>query len=208
MSERQLHSLVLAADYRVDDIDRMWSLVEQRRDVLASIGAHHIVVYTSIHEPGRIFATVGIHHRLSVSEVLRSPAIFEWFDLAGVTDFPAIFAGEIIEKIDLQPNGRSIGAVIVAAITTYDDVPELVASVHEGHERMARAGIRKFWIYKAFDDPHEVMMLHEAQDELSALRWIDHPDVAEASLAHVGHGAYPTTFVGRLSHVMTLDETL
>lgn len=82
MGDNELHSLVLASDYRVDDIDRMWSLAEERRDVLAGIGAHHIVIYTSIYEPGRILATVGIHHRLSVSEVVRSPAIFEWFDLS------------------------------------------------------------------------------------------------------------------------------
>ncbi|MGK2879529.1 MAG: fatty-acid--CoA ligase [Mycobacterium sp.] len=206
MGDNELHSLVLASDYRVDDIDRMWSLAEERRDVLAGIGAHHIVIYTSIYEPGRILATVGIHHRLSVSEVVRSPAIFEWFDMAGVIDIPAIFAGEIVQKIDVQPSMSTVASVIVGAVTTVDDVDELVASVHEGHVRLTVAGIRKVWVYRAFDDPHEVMMLHEVKDEASTLNWIDHPEVAAAWLAHVGHGAYPNLFVGRLSHLLTLDE--
>lgn len=206
MGDHDLHSLVLAADYRVDDVERMWSLLEERRSVLSSIGAHHIVVYTSIHEPGRILATVGIHHRLSVADVIRSPAIFEWFNMAGVGDLPAIFAGEIVEKIDLQPSTSVVAGVIVGAISSVDDVDDLVASVHTGRDRLARAGIRKVWIYRAFDDPNEVMLLHEVTDEISALRWIDHPDVAEAWLSHTGHGAYPTPFVGRLSHLMSLDE--
>lgn len=207
MSDRELHSLVLASDYRVDDVERMWSLVEQRRAVLSSIGAHHIVVYSSIHEPGRIFATVGIHHRVSVADVVRSPAVFEWFNMAGVSDLPAVFAGEIVEKIDLQPSESKIAGVIVGSISSVDDVPGLVSSVHAGQARLARAGIRKVWIYRAFDDPHEVMMLHEVTDETSALRWIEHPDVASAWLDHTGHGAYPTPFVGRLSHLMALDES-
>lgn len=206
MGDQELHSLVLASDYRVDDVDRMWSLLQERRGILADIGAHHIVVYTSIHEPGRILTTVGIHHRLSVADVIRSPAVFEWFDMAGVSDLPAIFAGEIVEKIGLQPSVGVVAGVIVGAVTTVADVPQLVASVHDGRDRLISSGIRKVWIYRAFDDPHEVMMLHEVRDETSALRWIEHPEVSAAWLEHVGHGAYPTIFVGKLSHVMALDD--
>lgn len=206
MGDHELHSLVLASDYRVDDVDRMWSLLEQRRSVLSSIGAHHIVVYSSIHEPGRIFATVGIHHRVSVAEVIRSPAMFEWFDMGGVTDIPAVFAGEIVEKIDLLPSPTQVAGVIVGAMTSVDDVADLVAGVHDGRDQLISAGVRKVWIYRAFDDSNEVMILHDVRDETSAMHWIDHPEAAAAWLSHAGHGAYPTIFVGTLTHLMALDD--
>ena len=68
---------------------------------LASIGAHHVVLYTSIWEPGRVLVTIGIRQADSIREVLRSPAIFELFDISGADDIPPIFGGEVVEKIDL-----------------------------------------------------------------------------------------------------------
>ena len=60
MSEYDLHSLILACDFRVDDVERMWKWLKKHRDRLASIGAHHVVLYTSIWEPGRVLVTIGI----------------------------------------------------------------------------------------------------------------------------------------------------
>ena len=48
MSEYDLHSLILACDFRVDDVDRMWNWLKKHRDPLASIGAHHVVLYLSL----------------------------------------------------------------------------------------------------------------------------------------------------------------
>ena len=48
MSEYDLHSLILACDFRVDDVDRMWEWLKKHNDGLASMGAHHVVLYTSI----------------------------------------------------------------------------------------------------------------------------------------------------------------
>ena len=101
MSDYDLHSLILACDFRVDDVDKMWKWLKKHRDGLASIGAHHVVLYTSIWEPRRVLVTIGIRHLHSIREVLRSPAIFEWFDISGADDIPPIFGGEVVEKIDL-----------------------------------------------------------------------------------------------------------
>jgi hypothetical protein len=101
MGEYDLHSLILACDFRVDDVERMWKWLKKHRDPLASIGAHHVVLYTSIWEPGRVLVTIGIRQAHSIRDVLRSPAIFEWFDISGADDIPPIFGGEVVEKIDL-----------------------------------------------------------------------------------------------------------
>ena len=203
------NSLVLAADYRVTDLEVMWSLIEDRVPQLASVGAHHVVVYNSIWETGRVLVTIGIHPRQPVRELLRSPAIFELFDAAGGDDIPAVFVGEVVEKIDItEPGSRDVPpGVIVGALAPVGDVSRLMAEVHSGLERFRLAGCRKLWVYRALDDGHEVMILQEIDDEATARRWIDHPDVSAEWMSAAGFGAYPTVFVGELTHVMSVDKT-
>ncbi len=132
MSEQPLHSLILAADYRVDDVEAMWLRLKSHRSILTELSAHHVVVYSSLWEPGRVLATVGIRNPNSVREVLRSPAIFEFFDASGVDDIPAVFAGEVVEKIDLAeppPGEHAVASVIVGVVTAVEDVPALMDKV-------------------------------------------------------------------------------
>jgi hypothetical protein len=216
MGEHKLHSLILAADFSVDDVESMWSSITARQAHLADMAAHHVVVYKSIWEPGRVLVTIGVRHSNSVRDVLRSPAIFELFDVSGVDDIPAIFAGEVVEKIDLHEpvSDDAVAAVIVGVITLVQDVATLMDKVHGAAERFANAGVRKVWVYRALDDGQEVMILQEIEDEITARRWIDHPDAAAEWMqldtgAHDwedGAGAYPTVFVGTLAHLMTVDE--
>jgi hypothetical protein len=208
MSGYDLHSLILACDFRVDNIDRMWRWLKKRRDSMASIGAHHVVVYTSIWEPGRVLVTIGIRHARSIRDVLRSPAIFEWFDIAGLDDIPPIFGGEVVEKIDLYgPSPEEhVGRIVVGVMSSVDDVSALMANVHDGLDRFKRGGVRKIWVYRALDDGREVMILQEIDTEINARQWIDHPDTAAEWMSKAGLGAYPTQFVGKFAHIMSIDE--
>ena len=163
MREYDLHSLILACDFRVDDVDRMWSWLKKHRDPLASIGAHHVVLYSSIWEPGRVLVTIGIRQARSIRDVLRSPAIFEWFDISGADDIPPIFGGEVVEKVDLygpSPEDQ-VGRVVVGVMASVEDVSALMAKVHDEAERFKRVGVRKIWVYRALDDGREVMILQE-----------------------------------------------
>ena len=207
MSEYDLHSLILACDFRVDDIDRMWDWLKKHRDGLSSIGAHHVVLYTSIWEPQRVLVTIGIRHVRSMRDVLRSPAIFEWFDISGADDIPPLFGGEVVEKIDLyEPSPEDhVGRIVVGVMSTVDDVPVLMAKVHDGLDRFKRGGVRKIWVYRALDDGLEVMILQEIDNEINARQWIDHPDAAAEWMSNSGLGAYPTQFVGKFAHLMSID---
>jgi hypothetical protein len=208
MSEFDLHSLILACDFRVDDVDRMWKWLKKRRDPLDSIAAHHVVLYTSIWEPGRVLVTIGIRQAGSIRDVLRSPALFELFDISGTDDIPPIFCGEVVEKIDLygpSPDDE-VGRVVVGVMSSVDDVSSLMDKLHDGIERFKRGGVRKIWVYQALDDGREVMILQEIADELSARDWIDHPDAAAEWMSQAGLGAYPTQFVGRFAHLMSIGE--
>ena len=208
MGEDSVHSLILACDYRITDVARTWESFERQRSGLAAIGVHHVVGYTSIWDAGRIFVTMSIRHPRSVGDLLRSPAIFEWFDTSGVDDIPPIFGGAVVEKIDLDGAGTddALAGVIVAAVSPVHDVPSLMAHMHAGLDRFRRAGVRKIWVYRALDDGREVMVLQEIEDPGAAREWINHPDTAAEWMSRAGFGAYPAVFVGRLAHVMTIDE--
>jgi hypothetical protein len=208
MSEYNLHSLILACDFRVDDIDRMWNWIKRHRDILASIGAHHIVLYTSIWEPGRVLVTIGIRHAHSIRDIIGSPAVFEWFDILGLDDIPPIFGGEVVEKIDLDAPSpeEHVGRIVVGVMTSVDDVTALMAKVHDGLDRFKRGGVRKIWVYGALDDGQEVMILQEIDNEINAQQWIDNPDTAAEWMSNAGLGAYPTQFVGKFAHLMSIDS--
>jgi hypothetical protein len=208
MSDFDLHSLILACDYRVDDVDRMWEWLKKHSDGLASVGAHHVVLYTSIWEPHRVLVTIGIRHVRSMRDVLRSPAIFEWFNISGVDDIPPIFGGEVVEKIDLYPPSpdEHVGRVVVGVMSSVEDVSALMVKIHDGLDRFKRGGVRKIWVYRALDDGQEVMILQEIEDEVAARQWIEHPDAAAEWMSNAGLGPYPTQFVGRFAHIMSIDE--
>jgi hypothetical protein len=208
MSDFDLHSLILACDYRVDDVEHMWKWLKKHSDGLASIGAHHVVLYTSIWEPHRVLVTIGLRHVRSMRDVLRSPAIFEWFNISGADDIPPIFGGEVVEKIDLYPPSADehVGRVVVGVMSSVEDVSALMVKVHDGIERFKRGGVRKIWVYRALDDGQEVMILQEIEDETAARQWIEHPDAAAEWMSNAGLGPYPTQFVGRFAHLMSIDE--
>lgn len=201
------HSLVLASDYRVPDPERVWPLLERKKDALAGIGAHHVLVYASTTEPGRVLVMIAIHAREPVLELLRSRVFFEWFDAVGVEDIPAVFAGEVVERFEVADgSGPAAPGVMVSLVTVVDDVPNLVSHVHETIDDLRGAGIRRVLIFSAFDDPREVMLLLQIDDESHARHWLRHSGLAAEWLTKAGIGAYPPVFVGRFLRMIRIDE--
>jgi hypothetical protein len=206
LTDGDIHSMVIASDYRVPDPSRVWPLLERRKSDLAAIGAHHVLVYTSTHDYGRVLVMIGVHSREPIVELLRSRVFFEWFDAAGVEDIPAVFAGEIVDRFIAEPpKTPAAPGVVVAAIASVNDVSILTAEVSSAIERFNTAGIRKTWVFQAFDDDHEVLILQEFPDEQSARQWIDHPDAAAQWMSGAGIGAYPPLFVGQFSDMMRIE---
>jgi hypothetical protein len=200
------HSLVLASDYRVPDPTKVWPLLQRSESALAAIGAHHVLVYASTWDYGRVLVTIGIRNSEPIVDLLRSRVFLDWFDSVGVTDIPAVFAGAIIERFELtEPPGPAPPGVIVAAVTAVRDVPTLITRVRGALDAFRTAGIRKVWIYRAFDDDQEVLILQEIDDEDSARRWIAQPDSTAEWMRDTGIDAYPPLFVGRLLHVMRIE---
>jgi len=207
-------SLVLAADYRVPDFDHWWARLTADLPRLPGLGAHHIVVYRSLEDASRIFVTIGVRERGPVDAL---PRMLSWFDSAGVEEIPPMFAGQVVEKLELDPAAdvaaAPAGPVIVAAIAPVgrldgvEGPDRLRASVHAAVARLAASGVRRFWIYRALDDQAEVMILLQIATERQAEQWIRHPDAAAAFMAEAGAGAYPPLFVGRLVQAIEVPGT-
>jgi hypothetical protein len=196
--------MVIASDYRVADPEQVWPLLTRRRSALAGIGAHHVLLYTSTHEHGRVLVTIGVRSREPIVELLRSRVFFDWFDAVGVDDIPAVFAGEIVERFgSVSP---SAPGVVVAAISAVDDVLSLTHEIRRALPRFEAAGIRETRLFQAFDDSHEVMIMQELDDENQARRWIEHPDTAAPWIDGAGKGAYPPVFVGKFFDMMRIEE--
>lgn len=202
------HSLVLASDYRVADPERVALLLNRRRDALADLGAHHVLVYESTTEPGRVLVMIAIHTREPVLELLRSRTFIEWFDAVGVDDIPAVFAGELVERIQLNPAAEpSAPEVMVSVVTPVESLETLGAHVRDTVDELRVAGIRTVLMFSAFDDPLEVMMLLQIDDEAHAQHWLSYSDLAAEWLERAGIGAYPPVFTGRFSGMVRIDET-
>jgi hypothetical protein len=201
------HSLVLASDYRVPDPERVWPLLERRQDGLAELGAHHVLVYTSTTEPGRVMVLIAIHTKETIIELLRSRVFFDWFDAVGVEDIPAVFAGELVERLELS--GESLPSapeVMVSVVTTVENVTNLITHVRETADELRAAGVRRLLIFDAFDNAREVMMLFQIDDENHARHWLRDSELSTEWMGKAGMGAYPPVFVGKLQSMLRVDE--
>ena len=92
MGEHTLHTLISAANHRVQNVELGWSSMTARQSHMADECANCAGVNAAIWNRGRIPVTVGSRDRNSVHEMLRPPAVFELFDVSGV-DITAMFAG-------------------------------------------------------------------------------------------------------------------
>lgn len=172
VSTGDIHSLVIASDYRVPDPGRVWPLLQRNKSALADIGAHHVLIYASTHDSGRVLVMIGVRSREPIVELLRFPRV---------------------------------PGVVVAAFASVNNVSNLTAEVRSAIARFTAAGIRKTWVFQAFDDAHEVLILQEFADEAGARQWIEHPDAAAEWMSGAGVGAYPPLFVGRFFDMMRIE---
>lgn len=210
MKDRLANSLVLVADYRVPDPSAVWPLLQRRTGALADIGVHHVLLYTSTTDSERVLVILGIHAHEPVLDLLRSRVIFDWFDAVGVQDLPAVFAGELYERIDFGIPGsaaeeRAAPPVMVSMITSVADIGALNDRVHGAAKAFQASGVQRFWSFRALDDPHEVLILQQVGDELSARRWLHDSDDAAEWLTEAGVGACPPVFIGRFQQMMRIE---
>lgn len=200
------HSLVLASDYRVSHPERVGPLLERRVPALLDVGAHHVLVYASTTDPERVLVVIAVHAREPLLDILRSRVFFEWFDAIGVDDIPAVFAGELVERLELGAvSPDTAPGVVVSMVTPVGDLEVLRDHVRDTRDELSRAGVRRLSVFDALDNPLEVMMLLQIDDEVHAQHWLQNSELAAEWLTRAGVGAYPPVFVGRLQSLVRID---
>ena len=200
------HSLVLASDYRVSHPERVGPLLERRASALIDVGAHHVLVYASTTDPQRVLVVIALHAREPLLDILRSRVFFEWFDAIGVDDIPAVFAGELVERLELSAAAPdTVPEVVVSMVTPVGDLEILREHVRDTGDEMSRAGVRRLSVFSALDNPLEVMMLLQIDDEEHAQHWLQYSELAAEWLTKAGVGAYPPVFVGRFQSLARID---
>lgn len=213
MKDWLANSLVLVSDYRVPDTSKVWPLLQRRAEALADMGVHHVLVYTSTTDAERVLVILGIHAHEPVLDLVRSRVFFDWFDAGGVQDLPAVFAGELVDRIDFDgidsdddnhPANHPAPPVMVSMVTSLADMAELSTRVRGAAAAFHASGVQRLWCFRAFDDPHEVLILQQIDDELSARRWLHDSDDAAEWLTEAGVGAYPPVFIGRFQQMMRI----
>lgn len=207
MGRPAVRSFVFAVEFRIAESDRVGPVLARHEESLRDLGAQYAFVYESVVEPGKVLVVIGIRTEQPLMNLLRSPYFFEWFDAVGVTDLPAVFAGETVERFDLGEPPEPGKEVVVAAVTRVDDIEAFMTRVRESLGDFAKAGIRRTLVYRAFDTAREVLFLQQLANARTALRWVKRSDIASEWLSAAGVGAYPPVFVGRFVHAMRLAQT-
>lgn len=199
------NSLVLVSDHRVPDPSSVWPLLQRRTEALADMGVHHVLVYASTTDSERVLVILGVRAREPIRDLLRSRVFFDWFDAAGVRDLPAVFAGELVERIDFDNDNHAAPPVMVSMITPVADIAELNSRVRSAARSFRASGVQRLWCFRAFDDPNEVLLLQQVDDESSARRWLHDSDAAAEWLIEAGVGAYPPVFIGQFQQMMSIE---
>lgn len=197
---------VFAVEFRIAESRRIWPVLQLHQESLVDLGARYVFAYESLAEPGNVLVIMGIRSEQPLLNLLRSRYLFQWFDALGIDDLPAVFAGESVERIDVGTPPKEGSELVVAAVTPVADVDEFMAQVRESLDEFANAGIRRTLVYRAFENPQEVMFLQQLESADNALRWVNRSAIASSWLAAAGVGAYPPVFVGRFVNSMRFAE--
>lgn len=203
---RAARTYVFAVEFRAPDAHTVWPVLERHQESLVDLGARYAFVYESVVDPAQVLVVIGIRTEQPLLNLLRSRHFFEWFDAVGVSDIPAVFAGEKIERFDIGAPPIPGSELVVAAVTPVEDVDDFIDRVRSSLDDFAKSGISRTLVYHAFDNPREVMFLQQLGSADRALRWAERTDVASSWLAEAGVGVYPPVFVGRFVNALRIAE--
>jgi bacterioferritin-associated ferredoxin len=178
-------TIVLASQYTVVDPARMWRAMHAHRDALTRLGARHVAGYQSVSNRHEMLMTIAGRTSQPIPDVLATPAVMQWFDIAGVTDIPPIFVGALRDTVSFAAREPMASPVIVSATAPVDDAAALIAEIRCTANAFTAVGIRTH-VYDSVDRPNEVMVFHELNDERQARRLVELPQTALRWAARAG----------------------
>jgi bacterioferritin-associated ferredoxin len=128
----------------------------------------------------------------------------------GVQDLPPVFAGEVAEKLELEPSSGPLlpmPPVVVADVLRIPDFDQFWSAVLASRARFRVYGGIRCWAYRAFDDPAETLLLREVASEDDAKQWLRRTEERTAWKRGASIVApYPPLFLGRLVQAIAVPS--
>ena len=200
--------VVLASVQRIPDYDRWESMLAAETHRMRELGVMRRWAYRSIVDPAEVFSGVLVSSAEKAMAMMRSRQMTDWITRTGVEDVPPFFVGARVASFDLTDGQRVDGQFIVASIHTVPDFDTWMTSVDTDRPWLAAGGARHVWIYRAVDDPDEVMGMMSLQSEAAARSLLDRGRSRESWFDESGLDVHPPAFLGRRTRIVDYDESL
>ncbi|HEX4427961.1 MAG TPA: hypothetical protein VHZ96_01695 [Frankiaceae bacterium] len=200
--------VVLASVLRVPDYDRWESMLEAATDRMRELGVMRRWAYRSLTDPSEVFSGVLVSSAEQAMGMMRSLQMTDWMVRTGVEELPPFFVGSRVASFDLTAGERVDGQFIVASIHTVRDFDRWMTMVDTDRPWMVEGGTRHVWLYRAIDDPGEVMGMMSLRSEAAARSLLRGGLTRESWFDESGIDVHPPAFVGRRTQIVDYDEGL
>lgn len=200
--------VVLASVLKVPHYDRWESMLEAATDRMRELGVMRRWAYRSLIDPSEVFSGVLVSSAEQAMGMMRSLQMTDWITRTGVVDMPPFFVGSRVASFDLTEGQRVDGQFVVASIHTVRDFDRWMTMVDTDRPWMVEGGTRHVWLYRALDDPGEVMGMMSLQSEAAARSLLEGGLTRESWFDESGIDVHPPAFVGRRTQLVDYDEGL
>ncbi len=200
--------VVLASVQRVPDYDRWESMLEGVTDRMRELGVMRRWAYRSLADPTEVFSGVLVSSAEQAMAMMRSRQMTDWIMRTGVEEVPPFFVGARVASFDLTDGQRVDGQFVVASIHTVRDFDGWMTMVDTDRPWMVDGGTRHVWLYRAIDDPGEVMGMMSLRSEAAARSLLEGGLTRESWFDVSGIGVHPPVFIGRRTQLVDFDESL
>jgi hypothetical protein len=200
--------VVLASVLRVPDYDRWEALLEHADERMVSLGVMRRWAYRSIADPAEVFSGVLVRSAEYAMAMMRNHDMTDWLLRAGVQDVPPFFVGGRVASFDLTEGQRVDGKYVVATIHSVRDYDQWMAKVDTERPWFSDGGTRHVWIYRAIDDPGEVMGMMSLSSQAAAQSLQSGGRARELWFDESHSGVHPPIFIGRRTQIVDFDEGL
>lgn len=200
--------VVLASVLRVPDYDRWESMLEAATARMRELGVMRRWAYRSLTDPSEVFSGVLVSSAEQAMGMMRSLQMTDWMMRTGVEEMPPFFVGSRVASFDLTAGQRVDGQFVVASIHTVRDFDSWVTMVDTDRPWMIEGGTRHVWLYRAIDDPGEVMGMMSLRSEAAARSLLEGGLGRESWFDESGIDVHPPAFLGRRTQLVDYDESL
>jgi hypothetical protein len=200
--------VVLASVQRVRDYAQWEATLTAEASRMTAFGVMRRWAYRSLTDPSEVFAGVLVSSAAQAMAIMRGHEMTDWLTRAGVEEVPPFFVGGRVASFDLTGGERASGQFIVASIHTVRDFDRWMTMVDTDRPWMVEGGTRHVWLYRAIDDPGEVMGMMSLRSEAAARSLLRGGLTRESWFDESGLDVHPPVFLGRRTQLVDFDEGL